>query len=666
MTALLLGGAAEFASSPASATTLTLSISGAETGVGTSNYAYETDVEIPSSDAAPTGAVTFNDSLGGSCSTSDWTAGSPMSGYVDYTTGCTIPTVESVGTSAVASYGGTDYSIGASPEIEVAGLTLSGTPMQSATGNTYSVTFDSPSGSEPDSFVMVDDSDGDYCPTTGWTSAGSDGSGGELFAASCAVPDSEPAGLTLFAVYEGSDFAAPISNIVTVSSAPATSFLLSGSPTTSTDGNSFTVTLDAPTDLAPTGTATVSDDASTPGSCASSSWTDEGSDGAGGENFATSCSITSAETAGETVGATYVGSDYTTAASNQLSVAKADQSTLSIDQSSGTAGALLALTTSGGSGTGAVSYSVTNAGTTSCSISNTNYVLASSAGTCTVSATKASDSNYFSQTSNPTPIIFGAAPGGGGGGGGGGGSTSPVTPAPPPSGVPTASFGTPVSTTTSSTASTTLTLASGGSSDSVVIPAGALPNGTTVSEYPISNPSSLTPPAGQSYVIAFAVSWQTSDGTSPASTSPITMTINDPAIAVGDSVYLVSSSGLTLVATATVAGTVTFTFTSDPIFLVTAATPPPPKIPGAVAVGFKIKASVLGDSEQKALSRLVSKLTRGASITVTGFAKGDVSLAKLRAQRVAAFIIARVNVHVTIKTNISTAVNKVTVVTTKI
>jgi hypothetical protein len=77
------------------------------------------------------------------------------------------------------------------------------------------------------------------------------------------------------------------------------------------------------------------------------------------------------------------------------------------------------------------------------------------------------------------------------------------------------------------------------------------------------------------------VSW-TSAGTSPLSTSPITLTITDASILVGDTVYQLSLAGsLTSVGTATANGSVTVTFSSDPVFVVTNTTPkvtPPPVV----------------------------------------------------------------------------------------
>ncbi|MDH2903651.1 MAG: hypothetical protein PXZ08_06850 [Actinomycetota bacterium] len=76
-------------------------------------------------------------------------------------------------------------------------------------------------------------------------------------------------------------------------------------------------------------------------------------------------------------------------------------------------------------------------------------------------------------------------------------------------------------------------------------------------------------PVSQSYVISFAVTWATSSGTSPSAATPITMTIVDPSIKVGDAVYMLTSAGPVAVGAATVNGTVTITFSKDPTFLVT-------------------------------------------------------------------------------------------------
>jgi outer membrane protein OmpA-like peptidoglycan-associated protein len=116
----------------------------------------------------------------------------------------------------------------------------------------------------------------------------------------------------------------------------------------------------------------------------------------------------------------------------------------------------------------------------------------------------------------------------------------------------------------------TVTSSSGGPSATVTVPVGALPIGTTVSAYSIIDTSSLAPlaPSGQSYVIAFAVSWQTTSGTSPSASTPLTMTIKDPSIVAGDTIYELTSTGLVAVGTATVNGSAVVTFSNDPVFVV--------------------------------------------------------------------------------------------------
>ena len=81
------------------------------------------------------------------------------------------------------------------------------------------------------------------------------------------------------------------------------------------------------------------------------------------------------------------------------------QSPLSISTTNGTYGTPLALSTSGGSGSGEVTYSLNSAGTAGCTL-NSGSLTATSSGTCTVTATKASDVNYFAATSNATTITF--------------------------------------------------------------------------------------------------------------------------------------------------------------------------------------------------------------------------------------------------------------------
>jgi hypothetical protein len=65
----------------------------------------------------------------------------------------------------------------------------------------------------------------------------------------------------------------------------------------------------------------------------------------------------------------------------------------------------LTLTTTGGSGSGAVTYSVANGSATGCAISGAALTM-TTAGTCLVTAQKASDGTYLPESSNVTTIIF--------------------------------------------------------------------------------------------------------------------------------------------------------------------------------------------------------------------------------------------------------------------
>ena len=81
------------------------------------------------------------------------------------------------------------------------------------------------------------------------------------------------------------------------------------------------------------------------------------------------------------------------------------QTPLTITSLNGTAGRAVALTTSGGSGTGTVTYLTITSGCTTTNISGVNYVYAADPASCVVQATKAADSTYAALTSTAT-IVF--------------------------------------------------------------------------------------------------------------------------------------------------------------------------------------------------------------------------------------------------------------------
>ena len=89
-----------------------------------------------------------------------------------------------------------------------------------------------------------------------------------------------------------------------------------------------------------------------------------------------------------------------------FSVTKATQSSFSITSISGTFGTTLALTTSGGTGGGAITFATSTNG---CSISGSD-LSSTSAQTCVVTATKAADTTYEAISTSATNVVFGARP----------------------------------------------------------------------------------------------------------------------------------------------------------------------------------------------------------------------------------------------------------------
>jgi hypothetical protein len=83
----------------------------------------------------------------------------------------------------------------------------------------------------------------------------------------------------------------------------------------------------------------------------------------------------------------------------------ASQALLTVTSTSGLVGTALTLVTSGGSGTGAVTFDVVNGTATGCAITSTSLKV-TTAGTCIVTASKASDGNYLVSSSVATTVTF--------------------------------------------------------------------------------------------------------------------------------------------------------------------------------------------------------------------------------------------------------------------
>ncbi len=158
-------------------------------------------------------------------------------------------------------------------------------------------------------------------------------------------------------------------------------------------------------------TLTVTGPASATYGAADATITTSGGSGSGAVTFdegaSTACSIVSGKlhvvsgtgtcsvTATKAADANY---NATTSAAFSVTVQKADQATLTaVAVSPAPFGSVQTLTTTGGSGLGAVTYSV--GASTACSVSTDQLTITSSTGTCSVTATKAADGNYNARTS---------------------------------------------------------------------------------------------------------------------------------------------------------------------------------------------------------------------------------------------------------------------------
>ena len=90
-----------------------------------------------------------------------------------------------------------------------------------------------------------------------------------------------------------------------------------------------------------------------------------------------------------------------------LTFAKKDQPALTVSAATGALDAIVPLATSGGGGTGAITYSLSPGGTSGCVLaSNGTAVTAESPGTCKVTATKAADTKFVAATSPVVDITF--------------------------------------------------------------------------------------------------------------------------------------------------------------------------------------------------------------------------------------------------------------------
>ena len=93
-------------------------------------------------------------------------------------------------------------------------------------------------------------------------------------------------------------------------------------------------------------------------------------------------------------------------AATTVTIGKAIQSVVTLTSTSGTFNTNISLTASGGTGSGSYSFSITNAGTAGCTLPTATTLRSSGAGSCTITATRASDDYYESKSSAATTVTF--------------------------------------------------------------------------------------------------------------------------------------------------------------------------------------------------------------------------------------------------------------------
>ena len=124
----------------------------------------------------------------------------------------------------------------------------------------------------------------------------------------------------------------------------------------------------------------------------------------------------------------------------------------------------------------------------------------------------------------------------------------------------------------------------GGSTVTVTVPAGALPStGTQVALTDTAGTAAA--PSGDTIVLSFAVNFCV-NGSKFTGTfaTPVTVTVSDPAIKPGQSLFVLTPSGLVPVSATIGNGSFTITITGDPTFVLVTSSTTATAIPGATSV----------------------------------------------------------------------------------
>ncbi len=361
------------ASSPSGAvgtdTATTVTITGNPNPGTTGTITY--DVTVAATDGGtPTGTVDVSDGVGGTCSISDITTlGS-----------CGISeTAAGIPYTVTATYNGDGtYAVNTGTVMETVNLidqeTLNVTSISGTYGTPLTLTTSGGSGAGAVSYAVADGTASVCTVTTGLLTSSSPGT--------CLVTATKAADAT---------YSATSSVPTTVTLTTADQATLTVTSILGTYGTPLTLTTSGGS-----GTGAVSYTAI---------------DGTASDCAISSGQLTSSSTGTCFVTATKAGDATYSAISSvptPVTLAVASQVPLTVTSISGTYGTPLTLATMGGSGTGAVSYTVAPGTASGCAVSS-GQLTSSSAGTCLVTATKAGDANYSAIPSAPTTVTFGLA-----------------------------------------------------------------------------------------------------------------------------------------------------------------------------------------------------------------------------------------------------------------
>ena len=350
----------------------------------------------------------------------------------------------------------------------------------------------------------------------------------------------------------------------------------------------------------------------------------------------------------------------------------------------------ITFSTTGGSGTGSVSYNVVAGGTASgCSLASAlsiNTLTATSGGTCLIRASKDLDSNYLAAESTsqaftfnaPMTITYDAGENGVGTPPTGGtffagdvhsvasgaslnrpgftfngwkNSSNSAVAANSSLNVSrtdtltaqwrqTSLFGVSDSELTeiqswnasASNVSSTVSNPSNTSSVTVTMPGGSLPIGTTVKLWEIGNSNLAVSKvgSGNDYVVNLVLSWlKASDGTVPTASSPITVSIANNTIVRGAKAYQIIGDSVTQIGTADVDGRITISITEDPILII--ANPAPAGSSGASTSDSPLQDNKLGVPSGKLINGSGEPIAAQKKITVASnkSSLGRVAISKL-------------------------------------